>query len=122
MKFEVVFGVNPGFNHDNEVTDPVAVMTMVWLEQMDLVRQNSGLYISALILPGRVSYPKEFGAPDGGEEVVEVSGYYNAQYHRYTELWQAAVRSTVSKCKDVLEQDTVALLFFPCQVEYMTRS
>lgn len=121
MKFEAVFGVNPGFGHGNENPDPVATMTNVWLEEMDTVRQNSGLYISALVVPGRISYPREFGSPEGGEEVVEVSGYYNAKFHKHMELWQSAVRLIVARCKDRLEQETVALLFVPCEVEYLVK-
>lgn len=118
MKFEVVFGVNPGYNHSNEAQDPVAVMNDVWLEQMNFVRQNSGLYISALVHLGTACYPKEHGAPDGGEDVVVVSGYFNEKYHYHVEDWKKAVRHIVLRCKEVMDQSTVALLFVPCEVEH----
>ena len=52
--------------------------------------------------------------------MVEVSGYFNIEFHHCIGDWKKAVRLTVLRCKETLGQKTVALMFIPCEVEYHT--
>ena len=121
MRFEAVFGVNPGYHHYNYDPTPLGKMAGVWNESMELCRQNTGMQISGVICQGLVVYSEKLGCPGGGVDVVTVTGEFNPEFHRFVELWKDAVRAVVRQCMRVLEQETVTLSFVESSLEYITK-
>lgn len=83
LAFSAVFGVVPGYGHDNDLPEGAsadALVAHVWREAIEAEFASSGILVGAHVLPGRVAYPSSFGCPADGEVVAVVSGNSNPKF------------------------------------------
>ncbi len=114
--FNVVFGVNPGYAHDNglpEGTSADQLVARAWREALEEEFSNSGILVGATVTPGRVTYPRDFGCPEDGEIVAVVYGNSNPKfvYEDAIPAFKEAVIRVVRAVKQKLDQSRVQLTF-----------
>lgn len=114
--FVAVFGVVPGYGHDNglpEGTSADALVAHAWRESMEAEFASSQILCSGLVTPARVVYPVAFGCPVEGEIVAEVSGKSNPKFtpaESFPEYREAVIR-VVKATQARLAQSRVQLIF-----------
>jgi hypothetical protein len=116
IKFEAVFGVVPGYGHNNglsEGTSADALVAHAWRESLEEEFASSGILVGAAVLPGRVVYPASFGCPADGEIVAVASGNSNPKFVGREKLsaFRDAVIRVAGATKTRLEQSRVQLSF-----------
>jgi hypothetical protein len=114
--FQAVFGVNPGYAHDNglpEGTTADQLVARAWREALEAEWSASDILASATVTPGRVTYPQSFGCPEDGEVVAVVSGNSNPKFvpAEAVPAFKEAVIRITRAVKDKLEQSRVQLAF-----------
>lgn len=121
IEFEFVVGVNPGYGHSNEEGSPVDAVTRRWLDAADQVFNDEGVYVAAVVRPGKVHYRQEWGCPLGGEDVVVVTGVCNPEFivGQGQAVWRAAVRIICSKVRKALGQSTASLVMREVDFTYL---
>lgn len=116
VAFTAVFGVVPGYGHDNglpEGTTADALVAHAWRESLEAEFAESNHLVGATVLPGRVVYPQKFGCPKDGEVVAVVSGNSNPKFvpaEKLDEFRDAVIR-VVQATKERLGQSRVQLTF-----------
>jgi hypothetical protein len=116
LSFSAVFGVVPGYGHDNglpEGTTADALVAHAWRESLEAEFAESNILVGASVTPGRVVYPASFGCPTDGEIVAVVTGNSNPKFvpiEKLDEFREAVIRVT-GATKDRLAQSRVQLTF-----------
>ena len=114
--FTAVFGVVPGYGHDNnlpEGTSADALVAHAWRVSLEEEFASSGILVGASVTPGRVVYPATFGCPVDGEVAVVAAGNSNPKFvpaDKLDEFREAVVR-VVRATKERLGQSRVQLTF-----------
>lgn len=116
VAFTAVFGVVPGYGHDNglpEGTSAEALVAHAWRESLEVEFASSKHLVGAVVTPGRVVYPSSFGCPKDGEVVAVVSGNSNPKFVPAEKLgeFRYAVVRVARATKDRLGQSRVQLTF-----------
>jgi hypothetical protein len=120
VEFSAVFGVVPGFNHDNDVgTEPLALVAAAWDAAAEAERAAHGLYVGAALTERRVLYPRDQGCPEGGEISVEAMGTCNLRCED-PDAWRDGVRRVVEATRSKLGQATVRIVFRDVEDELLT--
>lgn len=83
----------------------------VWGNAAAWVYRVDGIYVPAVILPGRVVYSTEWGCPPNGEDVIVFQGHGNPKFVKDSRAWRAAVVQIVRRLKEELGQRTVTVYF-----------
>ena len=110
-EFSAIFGVIPGFDHDNDTPgDPVAIVARAWHEAALQERVAGGTYVGAALTERRVLYPLEKGSPEGGEAAVEAMGARNPRCED-AETWRTCVVRVAEATRRALRQATVRIVF-----------
>ena len=119
-KFEIILGVVPGYFHNNESEGDKAFGEKLQEVQKG-VYDETGLYISVVWRPAMVSYHTEWGCPNGGEKVYQITGTRNPEfcqdenvYHKVTELF-------AKRLMDKFRQSTVTLEWQEVDLIYLKR-
>lgn len=116
ITFSAVFGVVPGYGHDNglaEGTSADALVAHAWREALEAEFSASNILVGASITPGRVVYPGSFGCPKDGEVVAVVNGNSNPKFvpaEKLGEFREAVIR-VAAATKERLGQSRVQLTF-----------
>ena len=121
VEFEAVLGVNPGYNHDNDVVDVVDVVALAvaaWDAAAEEELAAGGMYVPAAVTPGKAVYRQAWGCPQGGEVVVVVSGACNARFDDPA-AWRDSVVAVARRVKVSLGQSTVRIVFRVVEDEYL---
>ena len=116
VAFTAVFGVVPGYGHDNglpEGTSADALVAHAWRVALEAEFASSGILVGAAVTPGRVVYPASFGCPSDGEVIAIVSGNSNPRFVLADNLgtFRDAVVRVARATKDALRQARVQLTF-----------
>ncbi len=114
IAFSAVFGVVPGYGHDNglpEGTTADGLVAHAWREALEEEFKASGILVGAAVTPGRVVYPTSFGCPKDGEVIAVVSGNSNPKFIGPEKLgdFRDAVIRVAEATKDRLSQSRVQL-------------
>ena len=116
ISFSAVFGVIPGYGHDNGLPEGATADVLVahaWLAALEEEQKYSGIVVGAAVTPGRVVYPTSFGCPNDGEVVAVVTGNSNPRFTPSEKLedFRGAVIRVVKVAKSRLGQTRVQLTF-----------
>jgi hypothetical protein len=114
--FQVVFGVVPGYGHDNALlanATAEALVAHAWRTALEAEFASSGVLVGAAITPGRVVYPSGFGCPLDGEIVAVVAGNSNPKFTPAEKLgeFREAVIRVAAATKTALGQSRAQLTF-----------
>jgi hypothetical protein len=116
IAFSAVFGVVPGYGHDNGLPEGAtadALVAHAWRESLEAEFASSGILVGATVVPGRVVYPASFGCPADGEVVAVASGNSNPKFVAPEDLeaFRDAVIRVAEATKTRLGQSRVQLTF-----------
>ena len=108
--FQAVFGINPGYAHDNGLPEGMTadqIVARAWREALEEEFDTSGTLVGATVTAGRVAYPVGFGCPEDGEVSAVVSGNSNPKFVSSEQFpaFQEAVVRVVERTKEKLGQD-----------------
>ena len=141
LAFYAVFGVVPGYNHNNklpvlvhrdgrtqleetEELSNIEIVSNIWQEAMEEEFKQSEILVPAVLSESNTVYPVRFGCPKGGEQTVTVNGHVNPKfarkgYENYHNLYEAMIHeykaAAIRVCKvvkDELKQTTVSVAFY----------
>ena len=108
-RFTLTIGVNPGYSHNNEVIDAVAVVARNWNELATKVSCGVLPYVQATCVIAKHVYSTACGCPDGGEDVVIVTGVRQIAVDQ--SQWKNAVLTIASLLRKRLGQDAAYIEF-----------
>jgi len=115
IAFTAVFGIVPGYGHDNMGADmaPECAVAHAWRESLEAEFAASGILVGAAVTSGRVVYPTAFGCPADGEVVAVVSGNSNPKFVETGKLgeFKNAVTRVARATRERLKQSRVQLTF-----------
>lgn len=57
LQFTFNVGINAGYNHKNEVSDPLSLASRIWQEEADKVFSTDKIYVGAVAVYGKTLYP-----------------------------------------------------------------
>ena len=120
QRFEFVIGVNPGYQHDNEVEQPLAIVAKAWRRAAKQCERDGGMFISAVFTQGKCIWPdgEDRKCPETGEDVVIVSGVRNSTRCRYPARWRKSLNWICAEVQRRLNQTTSTLAVHEVQFRY----
>ena len=115
--FEITIGINKGYNNNNESTvnfeaDYQAIATDIY--------NQTGIYISGVVLPAKVVYNVDWGCPMDGEDVYVIKGVNNPQFAE-PDKYKEAVTKLIEKLATAFEQSTVTITWSKVDMVYTTK-
>jgi hypothetical protein len=122
ISFRIATGVAQGYYHnlagvaEKELVNKVASL---WQELCEEEFSESGIYPSAVAIPGSVIYSPNWGCPQGGESVVVLTGSANPEFVKDMEAYKDSVLRVAKKLKEELGQTTLTVEFFESNLEYL---
>ncbi|MEK7480869.1 MAG: hypothetical protein AAB604_02080 [Patescibacteria group bacterium] len=117
ISFQAVFGVNPGYAHDNKLsagTTAAQIVARVWREELEKdLEEGSGILVGGTVTEGRTVYPQSFGCPEDGEVTAVVAGNTNPKFIRQAGFasFKRAVIRVAKATKARLAQSRVQITF-----------
>jgi len=114
IAFSAVFGVVPGYAHDNGLpvdTTAGAILASAWMVAMKEEFNSSKIGVGGVIVDSRTAYNPDWGCPAGGEVTATVTGESNPEFDKDTEAYKAAVLRVCKAVKTALQQTTVRVAF-----------
>ena len=119
-QFEFVIGVNPGYLHQNQETDPLQAAINVWRQACLQCVKDGGLYVSAVFTLGKCLWPdgEERKCPAGGEDVVVIRGIRNSARCPYPARWRRSLSWICAETQRRLQQTTSTLTVHEVQFRY----
>ena len=115
--FEITLGINKGYGHNTEcVTDFEADYQAI---ATDIYKQT-GVYISAVIIPAKVVYNVDWGCPNDGEDVYIIKGANNTQFVKPTD-YKKTVPMLIETLATTFEQSTVTTTWSTVKMVYTTK-
>lgn len=132
-QFTFNVGVNPGYDHKNEVENPLSIAAKVWSEEAEKVQTSGGFYVGAVANLSKTLYSKAFGCPEGGEDTVVFTGLLNPKFlddklkHLVSNVpnyggktaWWLAVQNVCRAVAKRLDQKTGYLSFSQIEFDYI---
>lgn len=120
-QFQLNIGLNPGYNHDNDVEFTLAWVARQWDRVAEEVRTETGIYVAAVVQPARTQYYSGYGCPRGGEETVVFTGLFNPHHRPDLDpaAWKNAVRAVCEALRKEFKQTTAYLTFTDVAFEYL---
>jgi hypothetical protein len=118
-QFTIVMGVTPGYHHENQNADTVFARRV--MRVADEVFANTGVYLSAVITPAVVTYRTEWGCPETGEKVYQLTGVRNNKFIPDAAEWNRAVHMFASELRREFAQTTASLTFTDVDFHYVQR-
>ena len=121
--FQMVVGVAKGYFHDlNGVAEKELVEKVAgkWQEIAEEKFKETGVYVSAVTIPGAVVYSPNWGCPQGGESAVVISGVANPTFIEDLAKYKEVVLEIAKALKEELEQSTLTVEFYDREIAYLT--
>ncbi len=119
-KFELVLGTVPGYFHNNEFKSE-KTFGMKLQEVQAGVFDDTGLYVSIVARPAKVSYHSVWGCPVGGEDVFLITGTRNPEFAQDKEAYRKTVELLVKRLMGVFHQSTATLEWQEVDLSYFKR-
>ena len=117
-KATFTIGTVPGYFHGNGGSS-LEEFNNLYKEMAAQVMHENGIYISAVSVPSRCLYHRDWGCPRGGEETFTVSATRNPQFTTDEEAWKEAFLKVVTYLKEELKQSTVSVEFSEVDFVYL---
>ena len=115
--FEITIGINKGYGHNNEcVTDFEADYQAIATD----IYNQTGIYVSGVVLPAKVVYNVNWGCPMDGEDVYVIKGVNNLQFAK-PDKYKEAVTKLIEKLATAFEQSTVTTTWSTVDMIYTTK-
>lgn len=76
----VVIGLVSGYNHENQISNPLSIMKKIWQESSEEELSKGGFYISVFLSQGIAVYRHEWGCHKDGEVVINCNGSCNPEF------------------------------------------
>lgn len=76
---------------------------------LDKTEEETGIYLSIKITESNILYKKEWGCPDLGEPVMDISIIRNPKFNADDEKFKYAVKTLTQILQDEFEQSTVTM-------------
>lgn len=113
----IALGCNPGYFHNNvykcsNFYNDFQKITEEYAEQ-------TGKYISFVVIPATVMYKKEWGCPESGENVFYLQAVMNPVFDKDIEEWKQRVIDIINHLKEEFQQTTVTITFTEADVVYL---
>ena len=118
IRWTCTTGVKGGYDLKEQTYMPIACITSLYQGIAAQVYEQTGIYISAVIIPSRTVYHSEWGCPAEGEFSYTFSGSCNTEYSTVEE-YEAALLILIEKLKGVLQQSTLLLEIVPAHLVYL---
>lgn len=118
-EFSLSVGVNPGYFHTNDAKDPLKVVAEQWQKFAEEIFKDCGVYISAVVSPGKAVYRAEWGCPPGGEDTVCLSGVRNPEFQPNDDVWKVTVCRVALRVAKELQQSAAYLSFKKVELMYL---
>lgn len=115
--FSFTIGVTPGYNHHNENGD-IDIIPILKKVQ-DKVEKEADIFVSCVVKPSVVVYKEEWGCPDQGEKIFEISSVRNPIFEKDKWKWRKACELIAQYMAIELEQSTVTAQFRSTYVYYI---
>lgn len=117
-RFELDFGVNPGYFHNNWLTsEQIACEAFQIITEH--VYKKTGVAISGVITPTATIYREAWGCPKSGEKTVKITGLRNPEFMADDPLWRETVREVCTMIRKHFQQTTAYLSFSEVDFEYL---
>lgn len=117
-EFELVVGVNAGYNHDNQEQ---INFCKLYREKIAEVAAKTGIYVTAVINESRAVYPTAFGCPIGGEVVYTVRGTWNPEFAADFGRYRKAIELMCRILAHNLNQSTFTLTWKEAVTSYFRK-
>ena len=112
LTFNATFGIYLGYVNVQSTSEAALdLISTVWQEAAQKEANRSGIFISAVLVEGRVIYASEKGCPETGEFIVQATGVQNPKFYKYESGWKDSVKQVVRDVKAALKQTRVTLFF-----------
>ena len=118
QEFELVIGINEGYNHNNDSSINIYEL---YQEVAEKVQKESELYISATITKSRVVYSTAWGCPADGEVVYSIKGTRNPQFVKNFEKYKKATEQVAKILASELKQTTFTLTWRDLELNYFKK-
>ncbi len=119
VKWSCTVGINSGYELNDQKNMPVDEIAGIYLEIAEEIRQETGVYISAVISESRLLYSPEWGCPKEGEYSYTLSGSCNLNFSK-PEPYLEALEKVMQKLKKRLKQKTLLVEIYPAKLNYYT--
>jgi len=119
MKFELTFGIVPGYGHGNKEAPGRKEIVGKCREVMNIVLAETGVLITMNIVPTVAVYSMEHGCPEMGEHTMTANGVWNQEFCKDEAVWQAAVKRFATLIGAAFRQTTIYLLFVESFFHYI---
>lgn len=118
----VTFGLNAGYgDHTADAAFDWGEISEILHQEIDYVRELSGVVVGCVVDYANVFYPREFGCPEVGERALVVTGAHNPKLGGALS-WREAVETLTERLKDRFRQERVTLTIVPCETIYLEPS
>lgn len=118
-RFEIIMGVVAGYFHNNEKSEGDKSFGEKLQEVQESVFNDTGLYISCIWKPAKVSYHVAWGCPVGGEDVFQISGTRNPAFVQDKEVYRKVVELLTKKLMETFHQKTATLEWQETELNYL---
>ena len=118
QEFELVIGINEGYNHNNDSSINIYDL---YQEIAEKINEIHGIYISATILESRVVYSTAWGCPSGGEVVYIIKGTRNPKFVDDFEKYKKATERVAKTLASELKQSTFTLTWKNLELNYFKK-
>lgn len=122
IRFEFNIGINSGSIDNKTIKDPLRTATDVWMEEAEKIFKTTGIYVSAIAMPGKNLYPKQWGCPTSGQDTIVFRGILNTEFNIKETDWRKQVQVISKIVAGRLGQTTVYLSFYEVDFEYLKTS
>lgn len=118
MKTIITFGITEGYNHNNEQHTSIETVCEALKVLSGKVMNETNVYVSGVVKEASVYYKTEWGCPEGGEKVFELSATHNPAFVEKAE-WKEAVVKLAKEIKKEFKQSTLTIDFIESEMIYL---
>ena len=120
-KFEIILGVVPGYFHNNNHAEGEYSFGVKLQGVQAKVYDETGLYISVVVRPVKVSYHTDWGCPVGGEDVFQITGTRNPEFCEDGLVYRKVVELFSKRLMNEFSQSTVTLEWQEVDLTYLKK-
>ncbi|ARC83144.1 hypothetical protein U732_123 [Clostridium argentinense CDC 2741] len=111
ISFTIIIGINKGYFHNNINKNGIQIIAEEWQKIAKKLYDETRIYVSCVMHPGKAVYNAEWGCPVGGEDIITITGTANPKFAQDLEQWEDIVIKIAKHLKAVLNQSTVTVEF-----------
>lgn len=116
--FYLTFGVNEGFSKNNTKADRVEVSEKI-KEFILKIEEETGVYVSGVIVKNYALYKDEWECPTGGEVTFTYMGDRNNSFCKNDRLYRKCVRKLAQMIKEEYSQEEIIVSFSKSSLTYI---